>query len=156
MLAMTLLMLAGTDPALLFPELRPAPLGIREFGPAVTALGLAGRLRTCGARRRGTLVVGDNRRGVNGGAWREGGTRKVMMGEGAKARGVPIAESPGAMSAIRVLLVGPGGLGPRDQVHERPQMGTRNLCDVIAFLAERPRYGPGPVHRNVQQDYPDA
>ena len=155
-LAMTLLMLTGPDPALLLPELGPGPLGRGEFGTAATALGRAGRLRTGGARRHGTLVVGDNRRGVNGGAGRPGGTRKVLVAEGAQARGVPIADGPGQMAAIRVLLLRPGGLGPRDQVDERPQMGTRNLGGVIAFLAERPRYGPGSVHRNVQQDYPDA
>ena len=133
----------------------PAVAGrpVRRGLPAVAGLPCLARRRPR-QLQRGPLVLGHDRRGVDGG-------RRVVPGRGGhllvgrRARGrVPVGQRPGRREVA--VLVRVGGLGSGDQLHVGPQMVAADLDDVVGLLAERPRDGPVPVHRDVYQRDPHA
>ena len=79
-----------------------------------------------------------------------------MAGGSASLRSVSVGQRSSGVAAGRVILEEAGRLSTRDQVNERVQMGATDLQDVVAFLPQQPGNRPGPVHRDVHQDYPDA
>ncbi len=68
--------------------------------------------------------------------------------------GVAVGQRPGRGEVA--VLVRVDGLGSGDQLHVRPQVLAADLDDVVGLLAERPRDGPVPVHRDVHQRDPHA
>jgi hypothetical protein len=58
------------------------------------------------------------------------------------------------VAAVRVLPIVTRGLGPGNQVNERPQVRTGNVNDVVALLAQRPGDRPIPVGSDVHEEDP--
>ena len=103
---------------------------------------------------RGALVLGDHRRGVDRRRDGVAGRRQRLVRTGAAGR-VAVGTGPD-QRARGVLLVGPGRLGPGDQLHERPQVAGGELHDVVALLPEGPGDRPVTVHRDVHDRDPQA
>jgi hypothetical protein len=69
---------------------------------------------------------------------------------------VAVGRHTGRVGADGAPFVLAGRLGAHDKLHRRPQLRFADLGDVVAFLAQRGRDGPGVAHRDVHEDHPDA